>query len=76
MWVFVAFLFWGNSGNLSTKIKNLFLKGSSDASAIAAGQKVLMHRATSNKLASLGKYEGEEKSGAAAESLFVANHSY
>ena len=35
-----------------------------------------MHRATSNKLAALGKYEGEEASGAAAESLFVANHSY
>jgi len=50
--------------------------GSKDATAITAGQKVLMHRATSNKLASLGKYEGEDASGAAAESLFVANHSY
>jgi len=50
--------------------------GSGDASAIASAQKTLMHRATSNKQASLGTYEGEEASGAAAESLFVANHSY
>ena len=51
-------------------------KGSRDDATITAAQKVLMHRATSNKLAALGKYEGEEASGAAAESLFVANHSY
>lgn len=50
--------------------------GSSDAKIIMEAQKVLMHRATSNKLAALGKYEGEKASGAAAESLFVANHSY
>merc|ERR1712176_1203568 len=50
--------------------------GSRDDATITAAQKVLMHRATSNKLAALGKYEGEEASGAAAESLFVANHSY
>jgi len=50
--------------------------GSRDDATITAAQKVLMHRATSNKLAALGQYEGEEASGAAAESLFVANHSY
>merc|ERR1712106_704588 len=39
-------------------------------------QKTLMHRAVSNHQAALGTYEGEEASGAASESLFVANHAY
>jgi len=50
--------------------------GSTDSTIIVKAQKVLIHRATSNNLAALGKYEGEEASGAAAESLFIANHSY
>jgi fructose-bisphosphate aldolase class I len=43
---------------------------------IAAAQKTLLHRAKANGLASLGKYTGEDAAGAAAESLFVAKHSY
>lgn len=50
--------------------------GKTEPENIKNAQKTLMHRATSNKLAALGKYEGEEASGAASESLFVANHSY
>jgi fructose-bisphosphate aldolase class I len=43
---------------------------------IAAAQKVLLQRASANGHASLGKYEGEDKSAAAAESLFIEKHSY
>ncbi|VDL78884.1 unnamed protein product [Nippostrongylus brasiliensis] len=43
---------------------------------IEAAQKVLLHRAQANGMASLGKYEGEDAAGAAAESLFIAKHSY
>ncbi|GMT21135.1 hypothetical protein PFISCL1PPCAC_12432, partial [Pristionchus fissidentatus] len=43
---------------------------------IQAAQKVLLHRARANGTASLGKYDGEDASSAAAESLFVAKHSY
>ena len=46
------------------------------AENVVAAQKTLLHRSLSNKLAALGKYEGEDASGAASESLFVANHSY
>jgi len=46
------------------------------AENLVAAQKTLLHRSLSNKLAALGKYEGEDASGAASESLFVANHSY
>jgi len=41
-----------------------------------AAQKVLLERACFNGLACMGKYEGEEMTGEAAKSLFVANHSY
>jgi len=41
-----------------------------------AGQDAFLVRAKANCLAALGKYEGEEQAGAAAESLFVANHQY
>jgi len=41
-----------------------------------AAQKVLMHRAQANGMASLGKYEGEDTALAASESLFVAKHAY
>ncbi|CAI4231161.1 unnamed protein product [Auanema sp. JU1783] len=43
---------------------------------IPAAQKTLLHRASANGHASLGKYSGEDAAGAAAESLFVAKHSY
>lgn len=43
---------------------------------VAEAQKVFMHRAKCNGLAQLGKYEGEDSAGAAAESLFVADHQY
>lgn len=43
---------------------------------VTAGQKALIHRATANGHAALGKYEGEAASGDAAESLFVAKHAY
>ncbi|CAI5445301.1 unnamed protein product [Caenorhabditis angaria] len=43
---------------------------------IAAAQKTLLHRSKANGDASLGKYEGEDSAGAAAESLFIAKHSY
>jgi fructose-bisphosphate aldolase class I len=43
---------------------------------IAAAQKTLITRAKANGLASLGRYEGEEAATTAAESLFVAKHSY
>ncbi|CAJ0599015.1 unnamed protein product [Cylicocyclus nassatus] len=43
---------------------------------IEAAQKVFLHRAQANGMAALGKYEGEDAAGAAAESLFVAKHAY
>lgn len=43
---------------------------------VAEAQKVYIHRAQCNGLATLGKYEGEEAAGAAAQSLFVADHQY
>ncbi|CAO4369100.1 unnamed protein product [Caenorhabditis nigoni] len=43
---------------------------------IPAAQKTLLHRSKANGDASLGKYAGEDAAGAAAESLFVAKHSY
>uniref|UniRef100_A0A914XMP3 Fructose-bisphosphate aldolase n=1 Tax=Plectus sambesii TaxID=2011161 RepID=A0A914XMP3_9BILA len=43
---------------------------------IAAAQKVLGLRAKANGLAAQGKYEGEDAASTAAESLFVAKHSY
>jgi len=39
-------------------------------------QKVYLHRAKANGLATLGKYEGEDAASAASESLFVAKHTY
>jgi len=46
------------------------------AENVESAQKTLMHRSLSNHLAALGTYQGEEASGAASESLFVANHTY
>jgi len=46
-----------------------------DANIVTA-QKVLFLRAKANGLASQGKYEGEDAASTAAESLFVAKHSY
>jgi len=43
---------------------------------VREAQKVLLHRARMNSLATRGKYESEEAGAAAAESLFVANHQY
>jgi fructose-bisphosphate aldolase class I len=43
---------------------------------VGDAQKVLLHRARMNSLATRGKYESEEAGAAAAESLFVANHQY
>ncbi|CAJ0942148.1 unnamed protein product, partial [Mesorhabditis belari] len=43
---------------------------------IEKAQKTLLHRAQANGMAAMGKYEGEDAAGAAAESLFVAKHSY
>ena len=43
---------------------------------IAEAQKVFLHRAKCNGLASLGRYTGEDSAGAAGESLFVADHQY
>merc|ERR1712227_386041 len=42
------------------------------AENVESAQKTLMHRSLSNHLAALGTYQGEEASGAASESLFVA----
>uniref|UniRef100_A0A1I7X7G5 Fructose-bisphosphate aldolase n=1 Tax=Heterorhabditis bacteriophora TaxID=37862 RepID=A0A1I7X7G5_HETBA len=49
--------------------------GGKDANVTAA-QKTLLHRAKANGMAAMGKYEGEEAAGAAAESLFISKHSY
>lgn len=43
---------------------------------VPAAQKTLLHRSQANGSASLGTYAGEDAAGAAAESLFVAKHSY
>ena len=43
---------------------------------VAEAQKVYLHRARCNGLAALGKYPGEDAAGAAAQSLFVADHQY
>ena len=43
---------------------------------VAAAQKELLKRAYLNSQACLGKYDGEVTSAGAADSLFVANHSY
>jgi len=43
---------------------------------VGKAQKVLLHRAKANGEAQLGKYTGEENAASAAESLFVAKHSY
>jgi fructose-bisphosphate aldolase class I len=43
---------------------------------VAAAQKVYLHRAKANGLATLGKYEGEDAASSASESLFVAKHTY
>lgn len=43
---------------------------------VEAAQRTLLHRAKANGDAQLGKYAGEDESKAAAESLFVKNHSY
>uniref|UniRef100_A0A7E4UMH6 Fructose-bisphosphate aldolase n=1 Tax=Panagrellus redivivus TaxID=6233 RepID=A0A7E4UMH6_PANRE len=49
--------------------------GGKDAN-IDTAKKTLLHRAKANGEAQLGKYSGEENAAAAAESLFVENHSY
>lgn len=43
---------------------------------LKGAQKVFFTRARANGLAALGKYEGEESTTAASESLFVAKHQY
>jgi fructose-bisphosphate aldolase class I len=43
---------------------------------VKAAQKVFFNRAKANGLAAVGKYETEEKTAAASESLFVTKHSY
>jgi fructose-bisphosphate aldolase class I len=43
---------------------------------VAAAQKTFLQRSQANGLATLGKYNGEETTGAAAESLFVTKHTY
>lgn len=44
---------------------------------VEAGQEALLARAKINGLAQLGKYHGDGKAtGAAGESLYVANHQY
>ncbi|KHJ84715.1 fructose-bisphosphate aldolase class-I, partial [Oesophagostomum dentatum] len=43
---------------------------------VEAAQKVFYHRSKANGMAAMGKYEGEDAAGAAAESLFVAKHAY
>jgi len=43
---------------------------------IEKAQKVFLHRAKANGEAQLGRYAGEDAAAAAAESLFVAKHSY
>ena len=46
-------------------------------SQVRDGQKAFLVRAKINGLANLGKYQGDGKAtGAAGESLFVANHQY
>lgn len=47
-----------------------------DKANIEAARKVYHHRAQCNGLAVLGKYPGEDKASAAAESLHVANYTY
>ena len=48
------------------------MQGSNDKAA----QDALIHRTTCNRLAALGKYEGEKETTAKMESLFVENHAY
>uniref|UniRef100_F1L6S0 Fructose-bisphosphate aldolase n=1 Tax=Ascaris suum TaxID=6253 RepID=F1L6S0_ASCSU len=43
---------------------------------VDAGQKALIVRGKANGLATDGKYEGEQAAATAAESLFIAKHSY
>jgi fructose-bisphosphate aldolase class I len=43
---------------------------------LKTAQKTFLHRSKANGEAQLGKYSGEENAAAAAESLFVQNHSY
>jgi len=43
---------------------------------VEAGQRTLMLRAAANGMAAMGKYEGEDASQAASESLFVEKHAY
>jgi len=43
---------------------------------VEKAQKTFLHRAKANGEAQLGKYAGEDAAAAAAESLFVAKHSY
>ena len=56
--------------------KNLESINETVMNSIKAAQDALCHRALCNKLAALGKYEGEKETAAASESLYVANHTY
>ncbi|KYR01731.1 fructose-bisphosphate aldolase [Tieghemostelium lacteum] len=47
-----------------------------DKANVDKARDVYLHRAKSNSLAQLGKYEGEEKTASASESLFVSNYKY
>ena len=44
--------------------------------SLSTGQTELLNRAYANGMAALGKYEGDVKSAAAADSNFVAQHAY
>ncbi|EGC32636.1 hypothetical protein DICPUDRAFT_49487 [Dictyostelium purpureum] len=47
-----------------------------DAANVEGARKVYLHRAKCNSLAQLGKYEGEEASASASESLYVKDYKY
>jgi len=68
---------WGLSFSFGRALQASVLKEWQGKDAnIEKAQKTFLHRAMANGNAQLGKYSSEADSAAAAESLFVAKHSY
>ena len=68
---------WGLTFSYGRALQASILKTwGGKAENVKAAQDAYIHRARCNGLATLGKYEGEEAAGAAAQSLFVADHQY
>ncbi|KAF2073340.1 hypothetical protein CYY_005358 [Polysphondylium violaceum] len=68
---------WSLSFSYGRALQASVLKAwSGETAKIEEARKVYIHRAKCNSLAQLGKYEGEEASASASESLFVTNYKY